>query len=196
MAPMSAPALSLPISPTDALRRIILPALKLLPTTMTDTRALVMILAIFMQESALAHRWQVIDRARPNAKGPARGLAQFERGTRESRGGVWGVFLHTASRYWLAQVCSAFGVAFQPDAIWRALESNDGLSACLARLLLFTDPKPLPEPGDEDAAWSCYLRTWRPGAYTRGTAQQRAALRAKWASNYATALATVRAPRV
>ena len=38
-----------------------------------------------------------------------------------------------------------------------------------ARLLLFTDPKRLPEVGDAKGAWNLYIRTWRPGKPHRGT---------------------------
>lgn len=176
--------LPLPISPEDAVRRIILPALKLLPAAMTTRRAVLLILAIFLQESALAHRWQVVDVRRPDRKGPARGLAQFEKGTRASRGGVWGIYLHASSRYWLAEVCKALKIPFEPAAIWQAMENSDTLAACCARLLLFTDPKALPALGDEEGAWQLYLRTWRPGAWTRGTVTQRRELRAKWGRNY------------
>lgn len=188
---MNATLLPLPIGPIDAIRQVIRPALKLLPSAMTSDRAVLMILAIFLQESALKHRWQVIDANRPDRKGPARGLPQFELGTRASRGGVWGVFLHAASRYWLAQVCGLLGVPNEPRAIWQELERNDALATCLARLLLFTDPRPLPAMDDVEACWQYYLRNWRPGAYTRGTAAQRRELRAKWERNHAKALAAV-----
>lgn len=181
---MPAAQLPLPISPADAVARIILPALKMLPAAMTTRRAVLLILAIFLQESALAHRWQVIDVNRPERKGPARGLAQFEKGTKASRGGVWGIYLHASSRYWLAKVCEALGIPFEPAAIWEAMERSDQLAACAARLLLFTDPKPLPSVADEESAWKLYLRTWRPGAWTRGTASERKKLREKFAANH------------
>jgi len=47
---------------------------------------------------------------------------------------------------------------------------------------------PLPEVGVEEDSWALYLRTWRPGAYARGTSVQRAELRAKWRRNYALAV--------
>lgn len=183
--------LPLPIAPRVALRNVILPAWQLLPPSMSTVAAQVLALAIMLQESALAHRWQVVDLRRPDRMGPARGLSQFELGSRASRGGVWGVFLHPASRYWLAQVCQALHVEFNPRAIWEALAGNDALAACLARLLLFTDPKPLPM-GDADAAFDYYLRTWRPGAWQRGNARQRAELRRKFRAHYATALQAAR----
>ena len=140
------------------------PALKLLPKAMDSREARVILLAIGQQESGFEHRWQVIDAKRPSRKGPARGFWQFELGTRASRGGVWGVYLHEASRYWLSVLCQARGVEFNPRAIWLAIEQDDVLAAGLARLLLFTDPKRLPSRGDAVGAWNLYrYRTWRPG---------------------------------
>ncbi|CUJ21462.1 hypothetical protein [Achromobacter xylosoxidans] len=131
------------------------PALSLLPGTMDTPAARVMLLAIGLQESRFVHRRQI--------GGPARGFWQFEKGTRASRGGVWGVFLHAASKDHLAALCKARSVACDPDAIYAALEYDDVLAAGVARLLLWTDPKALPAIGDGEAAWSLYLRTWRPG---------------------------------
>ncbi|MGE8655636.1 MAG: hypothetical protein ACN6O8_02640 [Achromobacter sp.] len=135
----------------DALR----PAMALLPARMDTREAQCMLLAIGLQESRFVHRRQI--------GGPARGLWQFEKGTRASRGGVWGIFLHAASRDPLVVLCQACGVTFDPDAIHAALEYDDVLAAGVARLLLWTDPKALPPVGAADAAWALYLRTWRPG---------------------------------
>lgn len=131
-------------------------ALELLPAPMDTPQAKVMVTAICLQESGLIHRKQM-------GNGPARGFPQFELGTRKSRGGVWGVYMHDASRYWLEQLCASRGVQFLPESIWRALETDDVLAAGVARLLLFTDPLRLPAMDDPDGAWGLYLRTWRPG---------------------------------
>lgn len=131
------------------------PALELLPARMDTVAARVMLLANGLQESRFQHRRQI--------GGPARGFWQFEKGTRASRGGVWGVFLHPASKDHLAALCRARSVACDPDAIYAALEYDDVLAAGVARLLLWTDPKALPAVGDVEAAWALYLRTWRPG---------------------------------
>ncbi|MNL60597.1 hypothetical protein D3C87_1844250 [compost metagenome] len=52
-----------------------------------------------------------------------------------------------------------------PDAasVYATLEKDDVLASAFARLLLWTDPKALPDVGAKDAAWALYLRTWRPG---------------------------------
>lgn len=162
------------------------PVMALLPAAMDSPQARVYLLASGLQESRFKDRYQIVQ-GRPGAKGPARGFWQFEQGTQSSRGGVWGVYLHEASRYWLSIVCAARGVAFEPRAIWERMETDDVLAAALARLLMFTDAQRLPEVRDEEGAWQLYLRTWRPGAWARGSAQQRADLRAKWARNYAQA---------
>ena len=139
----------------EVVERAIEPALALLPARMDTPAARVMLLAIGLQESRFVHRRQI--------GGPARGFWQFEKGTRVSRGGVWGVFLHAASRDHLAMLCKSRGVAGDPEAIYAALEYDDVLAAGVARLLLWTDPKALPPVGETQAAWALYLRTWRPG---------------------------------
>lgn len=153
--------LALPISPRDFLRQVVPAGLALLPKTCDSPAARAMLIAIALQESRLASRWQIVA---GGGKGPARGLLQFEQGTRASRGGVWGVYLHKTSASLLAPVCHARGVPLEPGAIWRALETDDVLAVAVARLLLLTDPYPLPQRGEYDAAWRLYAdRTWRPG---------------------------------
>ncbi|CUJ96925.1 hypothetical protein [Achromobacter xylosoxidans] len=139
----------------EVVERAIKPALAWLPARMDTPAARVMLLAIGLQESRFEHRRQI--------GGPARGFWQFEKGSRASRGGVWGVCLHPAGKGHLAVLCKARSVACDPDAIYAALEYDDVLAAGVARLLLWTDPKVLPAIGDGEAAWSLYLRTWRPG---------------------------------
>ncbi|MGE7085691.1 hypothetical protein [Achromobacter xylosoxidans] len=139
----------------ELVKRAIEPALALLPARMDTSEARCMLLAIGLQESRFVHRRQI--------GGPARGFWQFEKGSRAGRGGVWGVYLHPASKGLLAALCKARSVACDPDAIYAALEYDDVLAAGVARLLLWTDPKALPPVGDADAGWALYLRTWRPG---------------------------------
>ncbi len=140
---------------TEITSTAINPALALLPAAMYTPAARVMLLAIGLQESRFVHRRQI--------GGPARGFWQFEKGSRSSRGGVWGVYLHPASKDHLVTLCKARSVACDPGAIYGALEYDDILAAGLARLLLWTDPGKLPAVGDADAALALYLRTWRPG---------------------------------
>ncbi|ASL27341.1 hypothetical protein [Azotobacter chroococcum] len=128
----------------------IAPALALLPARMNSPQAEALLLAIGLQESSLIHRRQV--------GGPARGLWQFEQG-----GGVRGVLLHPLSRPHALAVCEARGIAPVPSAVYAVLEHDDILAAAFARLLLWTDPAPLPEVGEVANGWDYYQRTWRPG---------------------------------
>lgn len=141
--------LLLPIQPKDALEQVIVPALRLLGQKLDSPEAEVMLLAIALQESGLAHREQI--------GGPAHGLWQFE------LGGLRGVFKHASSAHRAEDVASSLGVSSTPEAVYKALPEDDTLAACMARLLLWTDPKALPAVGDEAGAWALYLRTWRPG---------------------------------
>lgn len=132
------------------------PAFELLDNDKLDTpEARVLMFAIAMQESKMIYRRQI--------RGPARGLWQFEEGTRASRGGVWGVYLHPTSKRLLEEFCDNMGIECDPEVIYETLEYNDVLAAGVARLLLLTDPQPLPEIGEADKAWDYYKRTWRPG---------------------------------
>lgn len=163
-------------------------ALSLLPQQMDTPAARVMLYAIGLQESNLKHRWQVTDPKRPEHMGPARGLWQFERG-----GGVAGVMAHKASAKHAEALCHHFGVAPNTYDVYGHLHlpEYDALAAGLARLLLWTDPAPLPAVGESIAAFAIYTRVWRPGAFHRGTPTQRESLRRKWAYNYETAVGMV-----
>lgn len=130
-------------------------ALAILPGAMDTPAARVMLLSIGQQESRFQYRLQI--------GGPARGFWQCEQGTQQSRGGIWGVYLHPASRYWLSVLCGVRGVPFTPGAIYQAVATDDVLAAGVARLLLFTDPKVLPPVTDTAGGWALYQRVWRPG---------------------------------
>lgn len=159
-----------PIPLRRVLREFIEPAYKLLPSTLKTERATVASLTIGQQESKFKYPFQVLDLSDLTRKGKARGYWQFELGSARSRGGVWGVFLHPASRDLLEQLCKARGALFAPTQIWRALETDHVLAAGVARLLLLTDPKPLPQLGDMDGLWTLYAeRTWKPGKPHRET---------------------------
>jgi len=135
-------------------------ALFMLPPAMTSLQARVMLFAIGLQETRFEHRRQLIKKGGELLPiGPAKSYWQGER----TGGMCKGVVNHDASRYWMAHVCQARDVAFNATAIWNAIETDDVLAAAAARLLLFTDPKRLPEVGDVGGAWNLYLRTWRPG---------------------------------
>ncbi len=141
--------LPLPIAPGVALEHIIAPALARMPQRQNSTAARVMLLAIALQESGLNARVQ-------RHGGPARGLWQFE-----ASGGVRGVLLHPQTHELARELCEAAGVEPEQGAVHRALVDDDRLACQFARLLLWTDPQPLPV--SEVPAWDYYLRTWRPG---------------------------------
>lgn len=147
--------LSLPISPADALGKIIVPALATLPEQMDSPEARLMLLAIALQESGLEERQQI--------GGPAHGLWQFE------RNGVLAVMHHTRTADVVFHWCEENDVTYGSTAIYERLALDDELACVFARLLLWTDPRPLPEMGDCMDAWNLYERCWRPGkpSYTR-----------------------------
>lgn len=139
----------------DVISKAVAPALSLLPHQMDTPEARVMLLSIGLQESRFTVRQQVV--------GPARGYWQFEQGTAASKGGVWGLYLHSASSYWLSGLCDEQGVSFDPVSIYNALDQDDILAAGCARLMLFTDPRRLPAVDDVQGSWQTYVRVWNPG---------------------------------
>lgn len=159
------------------------PAMVLLPAKMDSPAARIMLLAIGLQESRFTERRQMVGKP-PRPIGPAKSFWQGE----EGGGMVHGVRTHLATRDLAGRLYRVRAVAPRDDAIWNAIEHDDVLAAALARLLLWTDPLPLPKVGAEEDAWALYVRTWRPGAYARGTPTQRADLRAKWSRNYVLAV--------
>ena len=70
---------------------------------------------------------------------------------------------HKASQTYAKTACAKVFVPTNLADIHEAIAWHDWLAAVFARLLLWTDPSPLPEVGDQAGAWDCYLRNWRPG---------------------------------
>ena len=130
--------------------KIIVPAMKLLPANMSAKKSEAMLLAIGLQESRLHFRKQI--------GGPAKGLWQFEKG-----GGVRGVMTHAQSAGLAKEILGIRGHAQNIDTAYNALEHDDILACVFARLLLWTDPYPLPELEQSGRSWNLYLRVWRPG---------------------------------
>lgn len=127
-----------------------------LPMSMNSPKARLMLVVIGLQESGFTTRVQRTND--PNVAGPARSYWQFERG-----GGVRGVMRHEATSGHARNVCDAQGVPWDAMAIWQAMGRDDTLGCCFARLLLYSDPRPLPEIQAVDDAWAYYERNWRPG---------------------------------
>lgn len=162
----------------DPVKDAIAPALELLPHNLDTPQVRLLLLSIGLQESRFNARFQALN---GGGKGPARGFWQFELGTKATKGGVFGVYLHSASHELLRLLCRDRDCNFDPAAIWSAVEGDDVLAAGVARLMLLTNPKPLPACGDEDCAWNYYLQTWRPGQPKRDS----------WPLLYAMAQATL-----
>jgi len=148
---------------TDNIKTAVAEALQLLPAKMSSAQALVQLYAIGLQESRFEHRYQ-LPRKPGGPKGPARGFWQFERG-----GAVTGVLEHAATRQLAEHVCTLRGVEATPNAVWLAIEHDDVLAACFARLNMWWSPHALPPIGDAQAAWEEYIFTWRPGDPHRRT---------------------------
>lgn len=112
-----------------------------------------LVLAIALQESALAHRRQVVGGAEA---GPAASFWQFEPG-----GGCKGVLTHSLTAQHMRELCSAFNVDPTPQGLWEAMRYNDVIGAAAARLLIYTLPSKLPATAAE--GWAQYIAAWRPG---------------------------------
>jgi len=158
------------MKPDIFFRTIVDPALKTLADTAgvpSDDRAGALVMAIAGQESNWA--------ARRQDGGPARSYWQFER-----YGGVAEVLQKCPKQ--LGAVCAAWDIPVDGLLIFEAMAWHDGLACCMARLLLWPDPAPLPELGQRDAAWEYYRRNWRPGLPRPE----------HWFARYDTALALIR----
>lgn len=163
-----------------------------LPVRFNSQAARLMMLSIQKQEDPEERRYQVVRRVDgtlpqnivgpKTAKGPARSLWQMESG-----GGVKGVLSHKATAEHIRAICDHYNVPATAKACWEAIEHNDVLAACFARLLLWSDPLPLPKINDAEGAFALYLRTWRPGAYTRGDAAKKASLKTEFLKRHAAA---------
>ena len=123
------------------------------PEVPVDDRARVLLLAIAGQEGG----WQF--RAQADG-GPAHGFWQFEQG-----GGVAALMSNKTTSAFVRRLAARTGCPFTPMSVWGALASisGDDMAFGLARLILWSDPAPLPDPGDDEACWQTYVRNWRPG---------------------------------
>lgn len=167
--------LELPATGAALLRQVIEPALQVLPVTMDSMRARCLLIAIAKQESNIAARRQIVAGGNP---GPAVSLWQFE------RAGVQGVLTHATTEDLAVMACKHYKVSADARSVWAAMESNDELACCIARLLIWTHPKPLPQPVlvSADEAFGYYESLWRPGAAK--TPAGRAACIKRWASSW------------
>lgn len=140
------------MTPEELFHEWVLPAmvhLEKLTGIKTERNGEALVMTIAGQESDWA--------ARVQHGGPAHSFWQFEKG-----GGVAGLFRVVPNQ--LQAVCDYLYIPFDIDSVYQSMIYNDTLAACMARLLLFTDPAPLPALGDVEGGWQYYLRNWRPGA--------------------------------
>ena len=157
----------------DLFIRFIVPAAySLLPERMHSPAATAFLLTAGLQESRFEHRRQI--------RGPARSFFQFE------SIGVWGVLEHAHAGPILREALTQ--LRYNPDSsaaeVHAAMEHNDILATCVARCLLWTDPRPLPSKDDPVQSWLVYLATWRPGKPHPQT----------WSDHYAIAWGRVQQP--
>lgn len=136
----------------------------LLPGVMNTPQARAELLAIGLQESKFEFRHQI--------GGPAHGFWQFERG-----GATKGVLEHSLTRAFALQLCNELKYEAKVDACFPALEHNDVLACCFARLLLWTVKGFPPDRGMPERGWRMYMDGWRPGKPHRET----------WDANFARA---------
>jgi hypothetical protein len=130
---------------------VVIPAAySMLPFQMRAPESKAMLLAIGLQESRFKYRRQI--------GGPARSFWQAESG-----GGFRGILFHTATKDVARDLLQKMAYGEPDDSDFQAIEHNDILACCGARLLLWTHPDKLPGPGESERAWQMYLDTWRPG---------------------------------
>lgn len=136
----------------DLVLRFILPAAySVLPAEMRSAQASAMLLTIGLQESKFEARYQA-------KGGPARSFWQFERQT------VRAVLQHDETRDAMARVLQALRYERDsPVLVHETMAHNDILAACVARCLLWTDPRPLPLMTEPALGWRIYEGVWRPG---------------------------------
>jgi hypothetical protein len=121
----------------------------LLPENMQSPAAMGMLHAIGMQESRFLHRRQI--------RGTARGFWQFE------KAGIAGVLNHPATAVTIRRILVRLRYGLSVEESHAAVEHNDALACCYARLLLWTLPDALPGPDEPEEGWRQYLAAWNPG---------------------------------
>lgn len=160
------------IAPRDALYSIVRPALLSMPPEYDSPEARVLLIAIGLQESGFRDKVQMV--------GPARGYWQFE------MNGIRAVLEHPKSQAMATKCCLDAHRAPTVNSVYRTLTDNDVLACQFARLLIYTDPLPLPECNDTLGAWDYYTRNWRPGRPRPDS----------WLQNHTAATNAVLPPRV
>lgn len=133
-------------------------ALALLPGKMDTPQARAEMLAIGYQESGFVARQQGGTKKTPG-QGPAKSFWQFER-----MGGVAELLDTPSTAAILTPICDLLGYPrWTPTDLHEAMEHNDVLAAVMARLLLYRDPRQMPESNEIAKGWEIYVARWRPG---------------------------------
>lgn len=159
------------MTPAEFSARILDPARAAFPFhDSPESRAI--LLAIAGQESGWMSRFQL--------GGPARGWWQFESEA------VADLMNRPATCLTLKGFCAEQSIPWDAGDLFEAVAWHDPLAYALARLLLWTDPAPLPGIGDSMGALMYYERLWRPGKPDA----------ARWATRYAEAFHIFAAPAV
>lgn len=137
---------------------------------MDTAKARLMLLAISGTESEWTFRVQ-----KPVAY--AHGFWQFEK-----RGATLEVLTNDRVSGMAATLCAQNNVTGGLDEVFDAIIDHDFLACGFARLALWLNPNPLPELGQEAAAFRYYVNTWHPGKPDA----------ARFARYYALSMSTVR----
>lgn len=133
-------------------------AFALLPGQMDSPQARAQLLAIGLQESEFTARQQGGTRKK-EGQGPAKSFWQFEK-----NGGVAELLDNASTRPYLVSVCHTLGyLTLTPSSLHESMEHNDTLACCMARLLLWIDPRLMPDSTQAAKGWQIYLDRWRPG---------------------------------
>lgn len=154
--------------------QIIPAALSLLPAKMNSLQARAMLIAIGLQESGFNARAQG-GHGTVKGTGPASGFWMFEKA-----GGVTEVL--TDLQEIVAPICRELLYQPTPGVIHPALADNWVLAAVFARLLLWKDPRSMPESNNPKKGWAVYRDRWQPGKPGPD----------RWPGNFATAWTIVR----
>ena len=167
-------------------RHIFPAAFSLLPGKMDTPQARAQVLAIGFQESDFVARQQGGTR-RKAGQGPAKGFWQFE------KAGGCPELLEPGLAVYTLTACAALGYPNPTAAdLHEAIEHNDVLALIGARLLLYKDPRTMPESTQVDKGWQIYVARWRPGAVTEG-GRRAVEARERWTGSFHRAWEILRA---
>jgi hypothetical protein len=143
------------MNPNLLYKTAIIPAMNMLGSLgiKNTFKAHQLILAIAIQESGVAYRRQVTKSGLED--GPAVSYWQFE------HAGCEGLLSARSTSNYIRQICTLFDIKPTKEGLLDAIQYNDIVAACAARLLIYSLPTPLAET--KEMGWEQYLSSWRPG---------------------------------